>query len=102
MGDGKQLTGRVVLVTGGGGEIGGAIARRFSAEGAFVAVSDIRPEAAREVAEDIAGRGGKAVWFEADSSKIDDAKRIVDETVRAFGKLTTYDAGETIYRWGFI
>ncbi len=90
MGEAKQLAGRVALITGGGGEIGGAIARRFSSEGALVAVADIRGDAAREVAEDIAGKGGKAVWFEADSSKIDDAKRIVDETLRAFGKLTTY------------
>ncbi len=90
MGEAKQLAGRVALITGGGGEIGGAIARRLSSEGALVAVADIRGDAAREVAEDIAGKGGKAVWFEADSSKIDDAKRIVDETLRAFGKLTTY------------
>ena len=50
MGEAKQLAGRVALITGGGGEIGGAIARRFSSEGALVAVADIRGDAAREVA----------------------------------------------------
>ena len=39
---GGQLQGRVALVTGGGGEIGGAIARRFAQEGAQIAVADIR------------------------------------------------------------
>ncbi len=47
------LSGRVALITGGGGEIGAAIARRFASEGAAVAVADIRREKAEVVAKDI-------------------------------------------------
>ncbi len=41
MPNGGLLTGRVAIVAGGGGEIGGAIARRYAREGAAVAVCDI-------------------------------------------------------------
>ena len=67
------LNGRVALITGGGGEIGGAIARRFASEGAAVAVSDIRGERAQAVAQDIARAGGRALPIEADVAVASDA-----------------------------
>jgi NAD(P)-dependent dehydrogenase (short-subunit alcohol dehydrogenase family) len=48
-----KLEGRVALVTGGGGTIGGAIARRFDAEGARVVVADIRADAAEAIAGEL-------------------------------------------------
>jgi 2-hydroxycyclohexanecarboxyl-CoA dehydrogenase len=45
------VSGRVALVTGGGGGIGGAIARELSAAGCAVAVADARPDAAAGVAD---------------------------------------------------
>jgi NAD(P)-dependent dehydrogenase (short-subunit alcohol dehydrogenase family) len=42
-----------VVVTGAGGGIGAALARRFAAEGARVAVNDLDADAARKVAEEI-------------------------------------------------
>ena len=41
---------KTVLVTGGGGGIGGATCRRIAAEGARVAVCDLNPDAAETVA----------------------------------------------------
>jgi NAD(P)-dependent dehydrogenase (short-subunit alcohol dehydrogenase family) len=58
-----QLTGRHVVVTGGGGGIGGALARRFAAEGArAVVVADRELAGAEAVAQEI---GGLAVQFDA-------------------------------------
>jgi NAD(P)-dependent dehydrogenase (short-subunit alcohol dehydrogenase family) len=83
------LHGRVAVVTGGGGEIGGAIARRFVAEGASVVVADIRGESAERVAEDIRNSGGQARAIEADVSIPAHAQQAVQCAVEAFGTLTT-------------
>jgi NAD(P)-dependent dehydrogenase (short-subunit alcohol dehydrogenase family) len=56
-----RLLDRVALVTGGGSGIGAQICRTFAREGARVAVTDVRPEAAAEVAAAIAVEGGRAI-----------------------------------------
>jgi NAD(P)-dependent dehydrogenase (short-subunit alcohol dehydrogenase family) len=83
------LNGRIALVTGGGGEIGGAIARRFAAEGAAVAVADIRREKAEAVAKDIGEAGGRSIAVRANVAIEADAERSVRHAVEAFGSLTT-------------
>jgi len=61
-----NLTGKTVLVTGGGGGIGGAACRMFAAEGARVAVLDRNFAAAADVADGIKAAGGDAWAFECD------------------------------------
>jgi 2-hydroxycyclohexanecarboxyl-CoA dehydrogenase len=56
----KKFTGKTVIVTGGGGGIGGATCHRFAAEGAKVAVFDMNIEAAQKVVSDIESAGGVA------------------------------------------
>lgn len=61
-----QLEGKSTVITGGGGGIGGAMARRFAEEGArLVVVADVNGDAARAVADDI---GDVAVAVAADLS----------------------------------
>jgi 2-hydroxycyclohexanecarboxyl-CoA dehydrogenase len=62
----QGLTGKVVIVTGGGGGIGGATCKRFAAEGAKVAVFDMNLEAAETVAAAIVASGGTASAFRCD------------------------------------
>ncbi len=57
---------QTVIVTGGGGGIGGATCRRFAGEGARVAVFDLKPEAAEKVAAAIRAEGGVAGAFHCD------------------------------------
>jgi NAD(P)-dependent dehydrogenase (short-subunit alcohol dehydrogenase family) len=50
-----DLKGRGALVTGGGSGIGAAVVRRLAAAGAHVAVIDRNEEAARRIADEVAG-----------------------------------------------
>ena len=59
----QRFDGKTVIVTGGGGGIGGATCRRFASEGAQVAVFDMNLEAAEKVAADIRAGGGQAAAF---------------------------------------
>ncbi|HEY2237933.1 MAG TPA: SDR family oxidoreductase [Streptosporangiaceae bacterium] len=60
------FAGSRVVVTGGGGGIGGEICRRFAAAGAEVTVADWDAEAAGQVARDIAAQGGSATAWPVD------------------------------------
>ena len=62
----NRLDDRTALVTGGGGGIGGATCRRLAAEGARVAVVDLRVDAAEVVAAAIRADGGNAQAFGCD------------------------------------
>lgn len=83
------LAGRVAIVTGGGGEIGGAIARRFAREGACVVVADLDLAKAAKTADAIAALGGQAAARALDVCDADSCAGAVAFAVERFGKLTT-------------
>ncbi|MDQ0829983.1 NAD(P)-dependent dehydrogenase (short-subunit alcohol dehydrogenase family) [Streptomyces achromogenes] len=69
-----------VVVTGAGGGIGAALARRFAAEGARVVVNDLDADRARAVADEI---GGIAVPGDA-SAVVDRAREALDGVVDVY------------------
>ena len=81
-----RLRGHSVVVTGGGGGIGGAIARAFASEGAGVIVADVG-DGARKVAEEIGGAGGRAVASVADVTRTADMAALSALAVREYGRL---------------
>jgi 3-oxoacyl-[acyl-carrier protein] reductase len=85
-----RLTGRRVIVTGGGAGLGAAIARTFAAEDARVAVLDGCAEAAAQVAE---GIGGHA--YAADLSDVAGTRDVMDRAINRLGGLDVLvnDAG---------
>ncbi len=89
MAAGDRLAQRVALITGGGGEIGGAISRRFAAEGAEVAIADLDPAKSEAVARAVSDSGGRAQALAVDVASEASAKEAVGRTVAAFGRLTT-------------
>jgi len=62
----QRFEGKTVIVTGGGGGIGGATCRRFGKDGARVAVLDLNLEAAEKVAAAIRAEGGQAAAIRCD------------------------------------
>jgi|tagenome__1003787_1003787.scaffolds.fasta_scaffold20956273_4 NAD(P)-dependent dehydrogenase (short-subunit alcohol dehydrogenase family) len=76
-----DLTGRVAVVTGGGGALGTEIALGLADAGAAVAVLDLRQENAQRVADQIAAAGGRAIAIGADLSSetgVDEAFARID------------------------
>jgi NAD(P)-dependent dehydrogenase (short-subunit alcohol dehydrogenase family) len=80
------LEGKIALVTGGGRDVGGDIARLLAAEGARVAVNYRRSEAeAAAVVDEIRAAGGEAKAWRADVSSHDEVRRMVDGIVSEWG-----------------
>lgn len=83
----KSLENKVAIVTGAGSGIGKAICLLFAKEGAKIAVSDISEKAGNETVSEIKDGGGSAIFVKADSSKPEDNKNLVEQTVKEFGDL---------------
>jgi NAD(P)-dependent dehydrogenase (short-subunit alcohol dehydrogenase family) len=82
-----RLAGKVAVITGAGSGIGRAAARLFAREGAKVGVADVNATRAETVTAEIADSGGDAIAIAADVTKAADCERMVESTVKQFGKL---------------
>jgi NAD(P)-dependent dehydrogenase (short-subunit alcohol dehydrogenase family) len=82
-----RFKGKVVLITGAGVGIGRAAAVRFGQEGAKVAINSLTPEHGRETLRLLKEAGGQGIYIQGDVSKDADARRMVQETVKVFGRL---------------
>jgi NAD(P)-dependent dehydrogenase (short-subunit alcohol dehydrogenase family) len=82
-----RLKDKVALVTGGGRGIGRDIVLAYAREGARVVVNDIDAATAAVTAADAEKRGAKSLAVVADVAKAGDIARLVEETVRAFGRV---------------
>jgi len=78
-----ELSGAVILVTGGAMGLGEAIARRATSAGASVALLDRNLTAAVRVARDLPG----ARAYQADVTAVEEMERVCAQIVADFGKL---------------
>jgi 3-oxoacyl-[acyl-carrier protein] reductase len=82
------LSGKVVLVTGGGRGIGACICRTVASHGATVAVNYSSSQAKAEaVVGQIETAGGRAASFQADVRDPESVKSMVNAVVSQFGRL---------------
>lgn len=83
-----KLQDKVAIVTGAGSGIGEAIAKRYAKEGAKVVLADLNEANLKRVVSEIEASGGIAIGVLANVAKEEDVERLVDETVKAYGKLS--------------
>jgi 2-hydroxycyclohexanecarboxyl-CoA dehydrogenase len=83
----QKLKDKTVIVTGGGGGIGGATCRRLAQEGARVAVFDMNLEAAQRVAADVQSAGGTATAFKCDITQRAEVDAAVAATEAQLGPI---------------
>jgi NAD(P)-dependent dehydrogenase (short-subunit alcohol dehydrogenase family) len=82
-----RLKGKVALITGAGGGIGGESALAFAAEGARIVVVDVNDKGAQETVARVKQAGGEAAFVRADVSKDKDCAAMVAFAEKTFGRL---------------
>jgi 3-oxoacyl-[acyl-carrier protein] reductase len=83
------IDGKVVVITGGAGGLGLAMARRVLAEGGKVVITDISREALDAAIADLGG-GTAVTGIEARASSPDDVDAVVAHAVATFGRLDVW------------
>lgn len=79
-----RFANKIAVVTGGGGEIGRATAKRLASEGAIVAIVDLNPELAAQAAADI---GGNSWAWQTDVAQRSQVETMVSEVLRRHGRI---------------
>jgi 3-oxoacyl-[acyl-carrier protein] reductase len=82
-----KLSGKISIVTGSGAGIGRAMAKALANEGSQVIVVDIDSQGMEETVRQITGSNGKATGMKADITDLNQIQRLVDDTVKTFGKI---------------
>jgi NAD(P)-dependent dehydrogenase (short-subunit alcohol dehydrogenase family) len=82
-----RLKDKVAIITAAGSGTGRAGAIIFAREGAKVVVGDIDPKAGGETVKRVKENGGEATFVQIDVGKVADMQRLIDGTVKNYGKL---------------
>lgn len=82
-----RLDGQIIIVTGASAGIGEATARWLAREGATVVINARRAERLEVIKREIESAGGRALAVTGDVTSAADRERLVQETMRAFGRI---------------
>lgn len=87
MNDLFSIAGKVAVITGAGGVLGGSMARHFVKEGAKVAALDIRQEQLDARVKELKDLGGDAVGFVGNVLDVPSLEKVADQIVAKWGKV---------------
>ena len=82
-----KLKDKVAIITGAASGLGRAGAILFAEEGAKVVAVDVTADALQEVVSEISTAGGEAMAVVTDVSKLAEVARMVDDTIKAWGRI---------------
>lgn len=82
-----SLAGRVALITGGGGGLGGAMALALAAQGADITLFDISTQGMQEIARQVVDLGQRCICIEGDLTQRSSIARMVQTAETEFGRL---------------
>lgn len=97
----RGLKGKIAIVTGGARGLGKAMSERLLQEDVTVVLADIQAELLENTVEEFLLKGYKVDSITVDLMKIDDIDRMINETVKKYGKLDILvnNAGIQIRKW---
>ncbi len=82
-----DLTGRVAIVTGGGGQLGFEFCKTLAEAGAAVVVADLNMEHAQRAATRLSESGYTILPFQLDVTNVSSTHQLVDETMKQYGRI---------------
>lgn len=95
-----RLSGKVAIITGAGTGIGRATAIRFAREGAKIVVANRTPRTGEETVGLVRAGGGEAMYVQTDVSRDEDAQRMVEGAIQAYGRLDVLFNNAAIQTFG--
>ena len=78
---------RVVIITGGAGGIGGALAKKYSDEGDIIVLVDVDSKEGEKRVEEFNAAGKEAVYFNVDITDEDACKSMVNTVAEKYGRI---------------
>lgn len=84
---GQDFTGKVAVITGGGGGIGKAMGEAFAREGMKVVLADVHQPSLDAAVDDLRGNGADVIGVLTDVSKLESVEHLRDATVDHFGRV---------------
>ncbi len=82
-----RLKDKVAIITGATSGIGKATALLFAEEGASLVITGRRIELGKKVETECNSKGVRCVFVEADQTRAEDARRVVEVALREFGRI---------------
>jgi NAD(P)-dependent dehydrogenase (short-subunit alcohol dehydrogenase family) len=82
-----RLAGKTAIITGATSGIGRATALVFAEEGASLVLTGRRAELGRALEQELVGKGTRCIYIEADHTRFADCQRVVESTLKEFGRI---------------